>query len=123
MLRRPPRSTRTDTLFPYTTLFRSADAACNADLFEALGQAIIERLVGVYFLLIDIILDAAAPQVEIIALQLLDLGLQCLLLLLRSEEHTSELQSLMRISYAVFCLKKKKEQKKYSNANTTKNIR
>src|SRR3546814_7751983 len=60
-----------------------ADAACNADLFEALEQAIIERLVGVYFLLIDIILDAAAPQVEIIALQLLDLGLQCLLLLLR----------------------------------------
>src|SRR3546814_2430659 len=80
-----------------------ADAACNADLFEALEQAIIERLVGVYFLLIDIILDAAAPQVEIIALQLLDLGLQCL----RSEEHTSELQSLMRISYDVFCLKKK----------------
>src|SRR3546814_17930872 len=67
-----------------------ADAACNADLFEALEQAIIERLAGVYFLLIDLILDAAAPQVEIIALQLLDLGLQCLTPLLRPAINAQE---------------------------------
>src|SRR3546814_376707 len=71
MIRRPPRSTRTDTLFPYTTLFRS-------------------RLI-----LFDDVVHRHMP-VD-------DLHLRN-----RSEEHTSELQSLMRISYAVFCLKKKK---------------
>src|SRR3546814_1174061 len=75
MIRRPPRSTRTDTLFPYTTLFRSAGAGDDADAAGAEA----ERFQ-------DFIADAH---------------------LLRSEEHTSELQSLMRISYAVFCLKKK----------------
>src|SRR3546814_9730062 len=74
MIRRPPRSTRTDTLFPYTTLFRSAHEAghlargpreAESEMFEKTGNSV------------------------------------------RSEEHTSELQSLMRISYAVFCLKKK----------------
>src|SRR3546814_10297697 len=74
MIRRPPRSTRTDTLFPYTTLFRSADLP--QDLVEKFG-------------------DKRWIPVE--TTQLLDY---------RSEEHTSELQSLMRISYAVFCLKK-----------------
>src|SRR3546814_9131452 len=80
MIRRPPRSTRTDTLFPYTTLFRSSDALDPEFLVEvgngrvALGHS-----------------SLSEPH----------LGL-------RSEEHTSELQSLMRISYAVFCLKKKK---------------
>src|SRR3546814_12100669 len=80
MIRRPPRSTRTDTLFPYTTLFRSpapgsGPSACGArpdgprGLSERLGASV------------------------------------------RSEEHTSELQSLMRISYAVFCLKKKRKRK------------
>src|SRR3546814_5941976 len=77
MIRRPPRSTRTDTLFPYTTLFRSnLKAVC-----EAAGGSL--------------------AQVARLGLYVTDL---------RSEEHTSELQSLMRISYAVFCLKKKKEQ-------------
>src|SRR3546814_1369704 len=70
MIRRPPRSTRTDTLFPYTTLFRSADGGGVPDAQRR------SRLIP--------------PPV------------------MRSEEHTSELQSLMRISYAVFCLKKKK---------------
>src|SRR3546814_7946881 len=74
MIRRPPRSTRTDTLFPYTTLFRSAHAA-------GIG--------------IDASMNSATP--DIIRLD----GV-------RSEEHTSELQSLMRISYAVYCLKKQK---------------
>src|SRR3546814_1799523 len=72
MIRRPPRSTRTDTLFPYTTLFRS---------LRSRAQPRIDR----YF--------ARGPGER----------------RQRSEEHTSELQSLMRISYAVFCLKKKTE--------------
>src|SRR3546814_3603699 len=87
MIRRPPRSTRTDTLFPYTTLFRSiADLVVGAALHreEAFaGDGEVQRLVGGF--------DGALRE------------------LLRSEEHTSELQSLMRISYAVFCLKKKKK--------------
>src|SRR3546814_17426541 len=84
MIRRPPRSTRTDTLFPYTTLFRS-----QRDLGrQALRQQVLVRLVAQR-------LDDAAGD-----------GQRCTAS--RSEEHTSELQSLMRISYAVFCLKKKK---------------
>src|SRR3546814_10434761 len=104
MIRRPPRSTRTDTLFPYTTLFRS-----------------IIRHGGTTMVILSILLGIVA------------VGLCCWLLYtlavfalpafvgvtlgvwayhtgtgVRSEEHTSELQSLMRISYAVFCLKKKK---------------
>src|SRR3546814_1881063 len=89
MIRRPPRSTRTDTLFPYTTLFRS----CISGAFAAIP--ITEK--GSAFRLGDgAQLGARPPPV---------------LCLARSEEHTSELQSLMRISYAVFCLKKKKQNK------------
>src|SRR3546814_3545484 len=76
MIRRPPRSTRTDTLFPYTTLFRS-NGACGG-------------------ISIDMII-AGHRNIGAVAV--------CVF---RSEEHTSELQSLMRTSYAVFCLKKKK---------------
>src|SRR3546814_18342735 len=84
MIRRPPRSTRTDTLFPYTTLFRSlARAPPHGD---ALARRRCRRA-------------GHAARTEDGAD---DLGQP------RSEEHTSELQSLMRISYAVFCLKKKK---------------
>src|SRR3546814_13242353 len=101
MIRRPPRSTRTDTLFPYTTLFRSRydvlrqalmNAGYRAGIFDPVervrgrgawrseeGELILHR--G------DAVFDGRS----------------------RSEEHTSELQSLMRISYAVFCLKKKKK--------------
>src|SRR3546814_4940491 len=98
MIRRPPRSTRTDTLFPYTTLFRSSPCPCcvrsappTADAFRATG--------------------AAGPSVarprrnsgrrQVRPAAACAAG--------RSEEHTSELQSLMRISYAVFCLKKKNQ--------------
>src|SRR3546814_19932269 len=81
MIRRPPRSTRTDTLFPYTTLFRSAAP----DIGDA-GRA---KATG------EVRLDERGIEVASVAWR-------------RSEEHTSELQSLMRISYAVFCLKKKK---------------
>src|SRR3546814_18278800 len=96
MIRRPPRSTRTDTLFPYTTLFRSADvsiAANNARIIDGhtrLGVAAGDHAAIVWPLLCGM---AKAKYY--------------LMLCERSEEHTSELQSLMRISYAVFCLKKK----------------
>src|SRR3546814_7841128 len=82
MIRRPPRSTRTDTRFPYTTLFRS-------------NLAYQERSRGIC------IAALAGYEGSVSATFLL-------ILPMRSEEHTSELQSLMRISYAVFCLKKKK---------------
>src|SRR3546814_1115122 len=100
MIRRPPRSTRTDTLFPYTTLFRSIrlDPLAFAKDQRALQDiAQLTRIAG----------PAMSHQL------LHGLGRRPdesrLIRLLRSEEHTSELQSLMRISYAVFCLKKKKK--------------
>src|SRR3546814_9119445 len=123
MIRRPPRSTRTDTLFPYTTLFRSyllehrrlveLQADIHRHRQQQRGQQ--ER-------------NAPAPVVELVAQQPLaaqdhqqrqeqaegggDLDE-------RSEEHTSELQSLMRSSYAVFCLKKKKQHiNKYKQNNS-----
>src|SRR3546814_8131580 len=99
MIRLPPRSTRTDTLFPYTTLFRSHNTLLLA-VFDAVNEV---RSMTEWGRLRDIVVSSRAVQrawwrqhqqfVEAIA------G--------RSEEHTSELQSLMRISYAVFCLNKK----------------
>src|SRR3546814_7717673 len=86
MIRRPPRSTRTDTLFPYTTLFRSA-ASPRAGTNIGVRIAAIDRIGP------DRAGGSGRPAFE------------------RSEEHTSELQSLMRISYAVFCLKKKTKTK------------
>src|SRR3546814_2689277 len=94
MIRRPPRSTRTDTLFPYTTLVRSFYCPGDSKIYLDLDffRTLHERF--------------GAPgdfaQAYVIAHE-------------RSEEHTSELQSLMRISYAVFCLKKKK--KKFAKAS------
>src|SRR3546814_12358676 len=76
MIRRPPRSTRTDTLFPYTTLFRSPGSICSSRFARPSSTRTKKES-----------FTATSS---------------------RSEEHTSELQSLMRISYAVFCLKKKK---------------
>src|SRR3546814_1359407 len=95
MLRRPPRSTRTDTLFPYTTLFRSPHAAHEAAPAEPAHVVPGDRLARV------VRVRPAQPLARRVdgRLQVADRG--------RSEEHTSELQSLMRISYAVFCLKKK----------------
>src|SRR3546814_6502025 len=89
MIRRPPRSTRTDTLFPYTTLFRSLDGDQFLDLVE---EPRIDERQSEHVL-------HRHPGAECIG--------QVEHSLRRSEEHTSELQSLMRISYAVFCLKKK----------------
>src|SRR3546814_3833691 len=125
MIRRPPRSTRTDTLFPYTTLFRSALDRSPCGSSSGTGSAIaanlavvgigtetdgsiicpsaVAALVGIKptvglvsrdgIIPISRSQDTAGPMARSVA---------------RSEEHTSELQSLMRISYAVFCLKKKK---------------
>src|SRR3546814_4956774 len=99
MIRRPPRSTRTDTLFPYTTLFRSF----------SLNTLSLFGLV----LSIGIVVDDAIVVVENVERHI---GLGEVpreaarkAMAERSEEHTSELQSLMRISYAVFCLKKKRQ--------------
>src|SRR3546814_10072384 len=97
MIRRPPRSTRTDTLFPYTTLFRSDDLL--DECIEQCGDKV--TCTGR--------LKSSARSSR--ASQSLSIGLALLatagMMFVRSEEHTSELQSLMRISYAVFCLKKK----------------
>src|SRR3546814_6216346 len=105
MIRRPPISTRTDTLFPYTTLFRS--------LMEHMDARGVKP---------DMIVVGEPTSVNRLG-DMVKIGR-------RSEEHTSELQSLMRISYAVFCLKKKinksskneylpKEQKTIRNTNTS----
>src|SRR3546814_1946586 len=98
MIRRPPRSTRTDTLFPYTTLFRSHHARLPAGRQDRRARLQRRRQV-----------DAAPDHGGIgCRIQRRGLGGGWVDGRLRSEEHTSELQSLMRISYAVFCLKKKK---------------
>src|SRR3546814_4775039 len=136
MIRRPPRSTRTDTLFPYTTLFRSAlefgARAAHAfalDHIKGLAQAggidqgqldavdahgFVQQVAGGAGDVGDDGAVAAGQRVEQRALAGVgradDHRVQAVaqLAAARSEEHTSELQSLMRISYAVFCLKKKK---------------
>src|SRR3546814_1862410 len=108
MIRRPPRSTRTDTLFPYTTLFRSKaflQAERTALLLVIISspkqvrddqETIMTKKIWAALLLSGALFISACNTVE-------GAG--------RSEEHTSELQSLMRISYAVFCLKKKKKKR------------
>src|SRR3546814_8228363 len=92
MMRRPPRSTRTDTLFPYTTLFRSGGRITQHEFVR------VRRLGGRRE---DRVARAARAEGRPAVAQ------EDLLVVHRSEEHTSELQSLMRNSYAVFCLKKK----------------
>src|SRR3546814_1290032 len=95
MIRRPPRSTRTDTLFPYTTLFRSHD--------DVVQRHLAQREMGLAIGKIAPDEDHRRAGCRREQDQAGDVAVD----LLRSEEHTSELQSLMRISYAVFCLKKK----------------
>src|SRR3546814_5374855 len=142
MLRRPPRSTRTDTLFPYTTLFRSGtvgqehvnvlrgDIALDASFnrgsntlhLPAAASAYSAQLVGSIVVLISVDSEIATPvssagltldfdgdaRLLQYALAMSNVMIDDQVISSRSEEHTSELQSLMRISYAVFCLKKKK---------------
>src|SRR3546814_20307156 len=107
MIRRPPRSTRTDTLFPYTTLFRTITSVSQPVVeqylrglspgdFPPLTVDMKSRFVGLSAAMVGYKGGFSVGRVK---------ERHCR----RSEEHTSELQSLMRISYAVFCLKKKKE--------------
>src|SRR3546814_13772 len=98
MIRRPPRSTRTDTLFPYTTLFRSPRS--DGGRFEQFFAVRIQ-------LLRHPLIPSVKAKQRKGRRALADLG-SALTHYSRSEEHTSELQSLMRISYAVFCLTKKR---------------
>src|SRR3546814_2988370 len=101
MIRRPPRSTRTDTLFPYTTLFRSREGERCPEQGSRRARRTRPASAGCRGGLLNDRL-----RVELFGRQAGE----------RSEEHTSELQSLMRISYAVFCLKKKSHE--HCNLNT-----
>src|SRR3546814_10556332 len=95
MIRQPPRSTRTDTLLPYTTLFRSPVSKNTKTILPCIAKLVlVTGVLSAIFRKVNSGTDAGAFVASL------------LLLLLRSEEHTSELQSLMRISYAVFCLNK-----------------
>src|SRR3546814_4176035 len=120
MIRRPPRSTRTDTLFPYTTLFRSLPR-CRDDSGPD-GRVLPP----------GVRLDPRARRCQAAARRRCANPLPRPRLVryradgtipVRSEEHTSELQSLMRISYAVFCLKKKKIRSTKTHTHTTTNTR
>src|SRR3546814_4580869 len=94
MIRRPPRSTRTDTLFPYTTLFRSTlPQSCFPNVNNTSASCSFSNN------------PHSFPIIHLLAPTATSLSHVCFSF--RSEEHTSELQSLMRISYAVFCLKQK----------------
>src|SRR3546814_5919493 len=121
MIRRPPRSTRTDTLFPYTTLFRSSGEGAQrlaAELFlDVVGSIGVDHrerphlhLVRPAWMPCPNPVDALKEGARGKHSHVLDHDFGAAF---RSEEHTSELQSLMRISYAVFCLKKKSKEHKH----------
>src|SRR3546814_2865882 len=103
MIRRPPRSTRTDTLFPYTTLFRSLSTSAQFSPRSSLRNRAAGKVPA------QIVPGRSAPPAASVQIMSRE-GASS-----RSEEHTSELQSLMRISYAVFCLKKKKQKQQVDN--------
>src|SRR3546814_9144776 len=120
MIRRPPRSTRTDTLFPYTSLFRSMASKVAlavvmvffvvfANAFQGVREADRAMIANAQIL--------GASPLQITTAVVIPSAMSWILASLhvsRSEEHTSELQSLMRISYAVFCLKKKNKDINYN---------
>src|SRR3546814_1418260 len=119
MIRRPPRSTRTDTLFPYTTLFRSArGTGCGLTLITTYPQPTpfitrkrrVEKVESLFTALVYDCIDSGRSGSSPGAIATIRRASAKS----RSEEHTSELQSLMRISYAVFCLKKKTHKNKKS---------
>src|SRR3546814_2624293 len=101
MIRRPPRSTRTDTLFPYTTLFRSPEMMDESSPPESASPMGTSERRRSWTASITKALSSSMYWLKVKLEESSRSGY-------RSEEHTSELQSLMRISYAVFCLKKKK---------------
>src|SRR3546814_6186408 len=108
MIRRPPRSTRTDTLFPYTTLFRS-------DPLQGVFQPVEQRFIAALQFKKIQRREGRDTRQQIERRPATGQP--------RSEEHTSELQSLMRISYAVFCLKKKNKTHKNAHIRTTMRIK
>src|SRR3546814_10079176 len=110
MIRRPPRATRTDTLFPYTTLFRSVCSRRQARQSLRIRELWPRPLLS------------TSNHTSRIS-RCLQLRLRDQVSLTRSEEHTSELQSLMRISYAVFCLKKKKTNRLVNSLKRTDQYR
>src|SRR3546814_7443186 len=110
MIRRPPRSTRTDTLFPYTTLFRSSCADRTRP-----GHRVHRKQLRATKMISLTIRRSSTPGTP------RESGQYGSIRPIRSEEHTSELQSLMRISYAVFCLKKKKIHKNTNKHKYTDN--
>src|SRR3546814_2186648 len=109
MIRRPPIATRTDTPFPYTTLFRSSALAAEIGVMR-----ITEQIDALTVMALNPMRYLVVPTLVAGVITMPILGWIFDVVGIRSEEHTSELQSLMRISYAVFCLKKKKLQ----NTNT-----
>src|SRR3546814_4445297 len=115
MIRRPPRSTLTDTLFPYTTLFRSIA------LIPILAPSLLPAISLVYLFGNQGVLKALLLGESIygpIGIVIASVFFVFPHALMRSEEHTSELQSLMRISYAVFCLKKKTQNINITQSHT-----
>src|SRR3546814_6120112 len=121
MIRRPPRSTRTDTLFPYTTLFRSKDRVLDREHRRGIDRLALEHALGERALRHEAKHFRQRPSGGVILkafdrARTEDQHAVAAFAAQRSEEHTSELQSLMRISYAVFCLKKKNKNNKQ---NTT----
>src|SRR3546814_9547632 len=125
MIRRPPRSTRTDTLFPYTTLFRSIIEACRIyregagrdaqkaarkphafcyRTFQDEPFVYVGNTIGSEIAFVPAKLSEGGTVISHAAFAIYGKKLVEFSLIVRSEEHTSELQSLMRISYAVFCL-------------------
>src|SRR3546814_9754315 len=111
MIRRPPRSTRTDTLLPYTTLLRSGKTETGREMHDRWRRTAGRRAGG----------DGRHGLRRHPCLWP-DRGLRSGRRPRRSEEHTSELQSLMRISYAVFCLKKTNKQDKANNSEYLKRL-
>src|SRR3546814_9575547 len=116
MIRRPPISPRTVTLFPYTTLFRSWQNGLDRPGLRFVVHEQAYRFPAWWALLAEVGPEHAAVIVSSALTQTQVVG-RTIVVTVRSEEHTSELQSLMRISYAVFCLKKKKNICIHNNTN------
>src|SRR3546814_4677028 len=122
MIRRPPRSTRTDTLFPFTTLFRSDQRGSSVSQYFALEglrvdtQGLTSEATGTLNTVVGRQVVGSVKRTFRFEWTYTGVELRLIGFGARSEEHTSELQSLMRISYAVFCLQKKTHNHRLTNA-------